>query len=147
MHILTFICLRFEAACYLKSSVGPSQANSGVSGARLLYPLPVPEEEICDKNSPTCPACNNTILHSLDSEPEKAFRIECGVDRPGGDMPSQVNEHTGLRGPRAFRNCLEDCAEVEGCVDVSLLNGVCYLKDKLEVAVDQPLVWGARLLE
>jgi hypothetical protein len=62
-------------------------------------------------------------------------------------MASQKNEHTGLRGPRAFRNCFEDCAEVEGCVDVSLLNGVCYLKDVLQGAVSQPLVWGARLLE
>lgn len=135
------------AACYLKSTLGARLLNNDISSARLLTPVEEEEEEVCDTLSPTCPACNNTILYSLDSEPSKSFVIECGIDRPGGDMKSQVNEHTGLKGLRAFRNCLEDCAEVEGCVDVSLLGHVCYLKDVLQKAVSQEQVWGARLLE
>lgn len=62
-------------------------------------------------------------------------------------MASQTNKHLGLEGPRAFRNCFEACAAVEGCVDVSFLGTGCYLKSTLETAVVQSQVWGARLLE
>ncbi|CZT19878.1 uncharacterized protein RCC_05734 [Ramularia collo-cygni] len=138
------------SACYLKRTLGARLIDSNISSARLLSPPADDEEDEndrCNIYSPTCPACNNTVLYSIDSEPEKSFVIECGIDRPGGDMRSEINEHTGLRGPRAFRNCFETCAETEGCVDVSLLGGVCYLKDRLERAVVSEGVWGARVLE
>lgn len=136
------------AACYLKRTLGARLLNADISSARLLDIIPEEDEDdLCDTSSPSCPACNNTILYSFDSEPTKPFRIECGIDRPGGDLRSQVNEHTGLKGPRAFRNCLEDCAAVEGCVGASLLGETCYLKGVVETAVAQEQVWGVRLLE
>lgn len=135
--------------CYLKSSVGELVRNNGISGARLLSPLPAtptPTPETCDTEAPLCPACNNTVLYSEDSENTVAFKVECGIDHAGGDMTGEDNQHVGLRGTRRFRNCIEDCAETEGCVDVSFQGDTCYLKDTVGPTVYSSVVWGARMI-
>ena len=61
------------------------------------------------------------------------FKILCGKDYVGADMePTQTDN---------FAGCMDACENTEGCVDVSYVNGACYLKNALNAVNDTGHVW------
>lgn len=47
--------------------------------------------------------------------------------------------------PASFEECINDCDNVQGCVDVSFVwPNSCYKKNKLTTTVDNGAVWTAR---
>lgn len=129
------------STCYMKSQLGTASNNSVITGIRLLSPQS--NVTACDTNFPVCPACDGVILDSQDSDPTLQYQVQCGIDHAGGDLQGEDSVHTGLRGVRRFRNCIEDCAEEDECVGVSFLGDSCYLKSTLGAISQNEAVWGA----
>lgn len=75
-------------------------------------------------NAPSCPGSNATYYQATTGS---IFLIECGVDHAGGDMAA-----TSVS---SFQGCIETCAGLKGCVDVSLSGSACYMKKTLGQAV------------
>ncbi|PNS17632.1 WSC domain-containing protein 2 [Sphaceloma murrayae] len=75
--------------------------------------------------APSCPYSNNTYYSSTSTG--SLFLIECGIDHAGGDMAS--------KSVGSFQECIEACASLSGCVDISLSGGACYMKKTLGAAV------------
>lgn len=71
--------------------------------------------------------------------------IECYTDYAGGDI-KYISPIGGLNGPDAFGECMEICAQVSGCVDVSFQGDSCYLKSSLGAKGTSQTVWGGKLL-
>ncbi|KAK4103933.1 hypothetical protein N658DRAFT_521765 [Parathielavia hyrcaniae] len=51
------------------------------------------------------------------------WKIRCGYEYYGGDL--------SLVGAPTFEDCIETCDWTAGCVDVSWVNGMCYMKQQL----------------
>lgn len=148
------------SACYMKSTLGPALQNSALSGGRLAnVTLPsssssssvasstpavssTPASSTTSSSAaasptatgPSCPASNGTIYTAANNE---TFIIECNTDHQGGDYQQAYGV--------TFQQCIEDCAALPLCVDVSLSGTACYMKSSVGAAVSNG-VWGARLL-
>lgn len=88
-----------------------------------------------------CPADNEQTY--VDPTSQATYRIECGYDRPGADMP----------GSPGWTDTLEQCialrSETSGCVDVTYVPGSpgpCYIKNGLNAPVAKAGQIGAHLL-
>lgn len=86
---------------------------------------------------PTCPGSNGTTYVSNGQN----FTIECGFDRystpPNLAAPSPE--------PTTFAGCVDYCANLDGCVDVTYEGGYCYAKAFVGWAVYDDNAQGARL--
>jgi hypothetical protein len=58
------------------------------------------------------------------------WKIRCGYEHYGGDL--------SLAGAPTFEDCIETCDWTDGCVDVSWVNGMCYMKQQLNGLVAAP---------
>ena len=78
--------------------------------------------------------------HTTYSAPSgKTFQVLCGIDYAGDDMAGvQTN---------SFSDCIDACDSASGCVDVSYVNGACYLKKTTREAVERGHVWTAKVVE
>ncbi|KAF2006303.1 hypothetical protein P154DRAFT_256589 [Amniculicola lignicola CBS 123094] len=128
--------------CYLKSDQGNPNPNSDVWGARLeqykkpsttaTSAAPAPTD-----NRLSCPASNNTVYYSN----MKIFRIQCGVDRSGGDLASGTPVYNV-----DFQTCVDTCANNTACVDLSHSGSACYLKGSTTTPQENGNVWAAQLI-
>ncbi|KAI7279174.1 hypothetical protein KC343_g2034 [Hortaea werneckii] len=91
-------------------------------------PTPIP---------PTCPASNATVYTASTGS---RFLIECDTEHQGGEEFVQVT------GQNTFQTCIEHCAKIPGCLEVSLSGVACYMKSVLGEAVSANGVLGAKLL-
>ncbi|EME85418.1 uncharacterized protein MYCFIDRAFT_193726 [Pseudocercospora fijiensis CIRAD86] len=132
------------SACYMKSQLGEAKDNKYVTGIRRLSTQPDGvDQPACDMDFPECSACDGVILETKDFNPVQKYKIECGVDHPGGDLPGRRGARGGYTGKDRFRNCIEDCAEKEDCVGVSFMGDTCYFKSSLGDGRKSEVVWGA----
>lgn len=152
--------------CYLKSGLGSPNPNSNVWGARLLSarvpptttavptsttPLPQTitvtttvsnEQYKCQCTlaptvaQVTCPQDNNS---TYTSECGAQYVIECYADRYGDDLPNGYSQQPTLA------DCIEDCSDTPGCVDISwVVGGACYKKGSYAAIRENDNIWGAR---
>ncbi|KAF2660805.1 hypothetical protein K491DRAFT_711394 [Lophiostoma macrostomum CBS 122681] len=110
--------------CYPKNEYHlPFYPVDGVWGAKLIVPV-------------TCP---NPKSYTYTGPSGGLFKLECGVDHPGGDF--------GFLYTSTFNECIDTCDSTSGCVDVSYIPGTptgpCYLKNGIDTAVSNEKVWGA----
>ena len=68
----------------------------------------------------------------------KTFKVQCGIDHAGGDLKSTL--------AHSLAECMHQCAETDGCVDVSLSGVACYMKSTLGKRLKNSGVVGAKLL-
>lgn len=126
--------------CWLKQQMGSFTQAGGANYIAASKPKVVAAASASSAgptstSAPTCPGSNSTNYLSSSGS---AFAIECGMDRPGGDIGNtQVS---------SFQQCIETCANTTGCVDVSFSKPNCYMKGSLNNAVYGSPVSGARLL-
>ncbi|TKX19229.1 hypothetical protein C1H76_8607 [Elsinoe australis] len=66
-----------------------------------------------------CPNSNGTDYISTNG----TFRIECGMDRGGGDIGMKYTANPGN-----ITQCIDLCADTDGCTFVSLGGSACYMK-------------------
>ena len=173
------------ASCYLKQVLGAAIQDSGIFGARLVIgsptttsasvtatasaPATTSPAAACDTSFPSCPACDDTVI-SVDGENEDGddstdfYLIQCGITYAGGDIIGE-DPLSGVHGPRAFLNCVEDCEDTEGCVDATFQGGelhdtlrlhmlvatdscidTCYLESSIGAVVNNTVAWNARLI-
>lgn len=88
-----------------------------------------------------CPADNEQTYVDLASQ--ATYRIECGYDRPGADMPGSPGWTDTLE------QCIVLCSETSGCVDITYVPGSpgpCYIKNGLNAPVAKAGQIGAHLL-
>lgn len=64
------------------------------------------------------------------------YQIECGIDYGGGDIAAAHSS--------TFSGCIDHCDATLGCIDVSYVGESCYLKNKLEAALERDWVWTAK---
>ncbi|GFP60250.1 hypothetical protein TASIC1_0017001200 [Trichoderma asperellum] len=107
-------------SCWLKSTVEAAVANSRVTGAVRLQYVPSPI---------TCPMDGSDQLVQADG---KKYTVECGTDRPHGDIGSVPTLD--------FPNCIKLCDETSGCIAASWRFGDCYLKKSLKPAISNSWV-------
>ncbi|KAL9487760.1 hypothetical protein ACSS6W_000037 [Trichoderma asperelloides] len=107
-------------SCWLKSTVEAAVANSRVTGAVRLQYVPSPI---------TCPMDGSDQLVQADG---KKYTVECGTDRPHGDIGSVPTLD--------FPNCIKLCDETSGCIAASWRFGDCYLKRSLKPAISNSWV-------
>ncbi|KAF1965445.1 hypothetical protein BU23DRAFT_25044 [Bimuria novae-zelandiae CBS 107.79] len=82
---------------------------------------------------PSCPQDDGRPFSTSSGD----FIIECGIDRYDNDIGVAY-------GRRTFAECIDACALVPACVDVSY-NGDCYLKSGIGAPNKNSAVWGARM--
>ena len=85
-------------------------------------------------SSISCPASN----HKTYTVNGKQFRVQCGTDHSGGDMKSVTAHSLG--------ECIDACANTDGCVDVSLSGVACYLKSTVGTREINSAINGAKLI-
>ncbi|GAM89397.1 hypothetical protein ANO11243_074350 [Dothideomycetidae sp. 11243] len=127
MGSLTPAAGNFIAGSKGVTASGSSSSSSAASTATVSAATPT--------ISISCPASNNTVYTALNNE---TFLIECGVDHAAGDMGSLTTQ--------TFAQCVEACANTQGCIDVSLSGTACYMKSSVGAAVSNNVIWGARLV-
>lgn len=71
----------------------------------------------------SCPTANNTTFSASNGA---KFTVECGLDRPGGDLRWEYTDN--------FASCIEACARTPRCVDVTYVGRACYLKNSIKSA-------------
>jgi len=89
----------------------------------------------------SCPADNETLY--VDPTTQATYRIECGFDRPQGDMPGSPGYTSTLE------QCIALCSETSGCVDVTYVPGnpgPCYFKSVLNAPQAKAGQIGAHLV-
>ncbi|KAF2452640.1 WSC domain-containing protein [Lineolata rhizophorae] len=96
----------------------------------------------CIPATPTvfeCPEANNTLYAADDV----VYRIECGVDYTGGDIPG------GSKGTGSFKECADYCSTFDDCVVFSFNHWpkLCYCKNNVHTANDYGHVWSGKKLE
>ncbi|KAJ9635082.1 hypothetical protein H2199_008568 [Coniosporium tulheliwenetii] len=64
------------------------------------------------------------------------YEIMCATDYGGGDM--------GATSAATFEGCIAACDASPGCIDVSYVGTACYLKDRLNTALNWGHVWTAK---
>lgn len=82
----------------------------------------------------SCPDSNGSTFTSNNRD----YEIECGTDHPGGDY-NRVFKTT-------FQSCVEECAQAEQCVAVSMSGSACYLKSELRRSRSNRAIAGAKLV-
>ncbi|KAJ8111750.1 hypothetical protein OPT61_g5729 [Boeremia exigua] len=113
--------------CYMKNELTPALSNTGTWSAKRTSA----------KTGLTCSSfgsSDGTIYKTSKGD----FKIVCGKDYYGNDLAT-ANTKT-------FEACIETCATTNQCVDVSYINGACYLKHTATSAMDAAQVWTATLL-
>jgi hypothetical protein len=115
----------------------PSQFSSLQTSSTPIYTPPV---QSSDTPTPTptitgneCPGADTKTINT----PKGAFVVECYYDRYDNDM--------GAVSANNFDQCVQICANTDGCVDVSYVpNGPCYLKSGQQPGSTNNNIWGAR---
>lgn len=78
-----------------------------------------------------CPASEGTVYTPSSSSPP--YTVQCGIDRPGGDLPGMP-----LWKP-TLESCIASCSSTANCVAVVFIPGgdsnPCYLKSTLTLGV------------
>ncbi|OCK73498.1 hypothetical protein K432DRAFT_447803 [Lepidopterella palustris CBS 459.81] len=91
------------------------------------------------RTSVMCPDHNG---QNFTSSTGRKFLIECGIDRPGGDMYPTPAYTNGLE------YCLQVCAQIPGCIDVAwhigYPSGTCWFKNQTMGAKVDPEVMNAK---
>ncbi|KAF1348638.1 hypothetical protein BDV97DRAFT_399202 [Delphinella strobiligena] len=84
-------------------------------------------------SAPTCVknASNGTTYQATSGQ----YEISCGVDYAGGDK--------GMAWTTSFGACIQTCDSTAGCIDVSYVNGACYMKSTLGSPSSNSGVWTA----
>ncbi|KAJ9622425.1 hypothetical protein H2203_006645 [Taxawa tesnikishii (nom. ined.)] len=117
--------------CYLKRAVGRSASTSSVQSAvmpKAFSQIAAAQAALtCDNN-----ASNGTTHIAANGG---TYNIGCGIDYAGGDMSSMQTS--------SFSACIDACDSTSGCVDVSYVAPVCYLKSALNPGVAISYVWSA----
>jgi len=73
----------------------------------------------------TAPSCINSQSHNTNftTSAGTVYEIICNQEYYGGDL--------SLAGAPTFEDCIETCDITAGCIDVSWVNGMCYMKNQL----------------
>jgi hypothetical protein len=86
----------------------------------------------------SCPAANETTYTASNGH---KFRIECGIDRFGGDLPAPNGKDA-----KSLNACIAQCVARSGCNSVQWVdNWACYLKSTINAPSPKSNVWGAVL--
>ncbi|KAF3039675.1 hypothetical protein E8E11_006828 [Didymella keratinophila] len=118
-----------DGACYLKNQVTSAVPNEGVWSAK---------KEVVPTN--TALSCEDNRSDGITYTASKGrFRIICGKEYPGGDLTSTSTS--------TFEDCIETCATNARCIDVSYVNGACYLKQTLTTLSEVGYAWTAQLID
>lgn len=114
-----------QPGCWLKNKLNtPSLARDHVWTARRTA-LPAVTTLSCSE-----PGTDGTVY----TAPGGAqFKVLCGKDYAGGDIKGLWVD--------SFTACLNTCETTAECIDVSYVNGACYLKNKLNALHDAAYVW------
>jgi hypothetical protein len=94
--------------CYQKSAIAPLKQAGWVWTGYLIPPPPLS----CVSNADDGKLYTTASGHT--------FEIQCFKDYFGGDI--------GAASTQSFEECLEVCDTTSGCIDVSYVNGNCYMK-------------------
>lgn len=97
--------------CYLKKSLQPAVAASGVDTAVLSSLL----------NTPAL--CPGPIGQQIIEQSGRSFTIACDTDYPGGDLTNKLLN--------SFGDCIAWCDKTTGCQAAIYHDGRCWLKKKL----------------
>ena len=114
--------------CYLKNTIGPASSNSGVQSAVVAGTVSQSSAPI---GHPSCPSDDGTVV----TRGGLAYTIKCGADYYGGDLTSTQTT--------SFGACIDACSASKQCVDVSYVQGACYLKSQLTTLAANEQVWTA----
>ncbi|KAF9698053.1 hypothetical protein EKO04_004265 [Ascochyta lentis] len=122
-----------SGACYLKDQVTTSVADAGIWSAKKHDAGTVP--------SSTGPSCVDKAsdASTYRSSSGKNFKIVCGREYYGGDLTSASTA--------SFKECIDTCSANSECVDVSYVNGACYLKRSTSTLMEAGHVWTAELID
>ncbi|KAF3037874.1 hypothetical protein E8E11_004246 [Didymella keratinophila] len=83
--------------------------------------------------------CVNKADHEKMYQASKGqFKIICGQKYGRGDLTSTTTS--------SFEASTESCASTALCIDVSYVNGACYLKQSVSSLIDPNHVWTAQLV-
>jgi len=134
----------------MKSAVGQAKSSSGVWSVKLLNGAPSVPSVLCpandgqvfqvsnssrSQNSQNSPSSQNSLSQALPNinstgvtANTTSFQIQCEVDHPG---------NAAMVYTPSMYACLQACAGMTGCTDVSYVaaGGACYLKTKVVAAV------------
>jgi hypothetical protein len=119
--------------CYLKNRLTPALSNPNVWSARKhVTAANISTIDIsCDD-----PGTNGTAYSATTGS---TYRILCGLDHYGGDIGSTQTS--------SFAGCIEACEANDVCIDVSYVNGACYMKETLSSATARSYVWTAQVIK
>ncbi|KAJ4380950.1 hypothetical protein N0V86_003297 [Didymella sp. IMI 355093] len=112
--------------CYLKNQVTTTVPNASVWAAKKQN---AKESLTCVEgkdNGKTYPASKGQ------------YNIICGKEYAGGDLVSTSTA--------SFEACIEACVSTDGCIDVSYVNGACYMKNTKTSLIEAGHVWTAELI-
>src|ERR1700748_1936899 len=91
------------------------------------------------QRSISCPAANGTTFGASNGQ---QFRIECGIDHYGGDMPAPNGQSAAT-----LDACIAQCIARSGCNSVQWADKwACYLKSTVNAPSAKSNVWGAILV-
>ncbi|KAH5515347.1 hypothetical protein HBI24_004880 [Parastagonospora nodorum] len=122
------------SACYMKNETKTAVAAPLVTTAKKQGTSTSPSAPP-KVSSLTCEnkASDNSIYEAANGK----FKILCGKDYAGGDLKT-VNV-------ARFEDCIKACDTTGECIDVSYVNGACYLKRSTATLVTADWVWTAVL--
>ncbi|KAH6629129.1 hypothetical protein C7974DRAFT_181793 [Boeremia exigua] len=120
-----------SGACYLKSDLTSAVTDGSVWAAKK-HGAKAPDV------GPTCVGkASDTATY--ESSTGSKFKIVCGKEYWGGDLTATSTT--------SFKECIETCATTSECVDVSYVDGACYLKRSKLTLADAGHVWTAELID
>ncbi|KAJ4298332.1 hypothetical protein N0V88_003357 [Collariella sp. IMI 366227] len=121
-------------SCYVKSKAENPAERDWVWSARLVTPATGSE---ADKKLSCVDKKSDKTTYTTTSG--TAFQVLCGIDYSGTDV--------GATNTPTFEQCIEACASTSGCIDVSYVGEACYMKSKVETALERDWVWSAKIVE
>jgi len=131
--------------CYLKNVNPGGVANSAIWGAVDISTINTsttassPAAAATTSAAPapatlSCPASDNSTFTANSGA---KFVVACATDYFGGDM--------GNLYANSLDECIQACDANPGCVDVSFVNNICYMKNTLTAAVSNSNIIAAKL--
>ncbi|KAK4124723.1 hypothetical protein N657DRAFT_670636 [Parathielavia appendiculata] len=114
--------------CYLKNKVTDALQRDWVWTAK----------QAASDNKLTC-VDKKSDKDTYTTSTGAVFEVQCGIDYVGGDVAATTTA--------TFEDCIDACAATAGCLDVSYVGEACYMKNKLEAALERDWVWTAKLVE
>ncbi|KAF3042702.1 hypothetical protein E8E12_008323 [Didymella heteroderae] len=126
-----------SGACYLKNQLTVTSSDAGIWAAKK-HDADATAKAEATASGPTC-VDKASDATSYKTASGKSFKIVCGKEYGGGDL--------AFASTASFKECIETCSTTSECVDVSYVNGACYLKRSKSVLIEAGHVWTAEAID